>query len=145
MNNKILIILMIAAPLMGRGQDIPKKANTIIIKGVDFLEAANKLLDAGYPIDKKDNDLQTVVSEPQVLKKFATAYITISIRIKDSSAHIFGNSAIYTYGKLSPNNLFTEWKVRNAGMKGSADRVTWDELNAFALSFNKPVEYRIEQ
>lgn len=145
MKYNILSLLIIATPLTGIGQEIPKKANIIIIKGVGFLEAANKLLDAGYPIEQKDNDLQTVVSEPQVLKKFATAYITISIRIKDSSAYIFAKSALYTYGKLNPNNLFTEWRVRNAGMKGSADRVTWDELNTFALSFNKPVEYKIQE
>ena len=42
-----------------------KSSNVIklIVKNVGFNQVCNALLDSGYTIDKKDNDLQTVKTE----------------------------------------------------------------------------------
>lgn len=142
----VITAIMLTISYVCSGQDaIPKKANTIIVKGVAFIEAANKLLDLGYIIETKDNDLQTIKTVPKAVKKYSTAQMYFHIRVKDSSAIIRATAGLYKYGTFTQVNLVYEGQVSYGGMKGSAMRITWDELNAFALSFNKPVEYRIEQ
>jgi len=39
---------------------IPNGSNTILVQNSDFLKACNALIDAGFTIDKKDNELKIV-------------------------------------------------------------------------------------
>lgn len=69
---------------------IPKNCKTIIVKNVGFNEVCNLLLDSGYIIERKDNDIKTLVTEMKPYgKKFNAAY-KINVRIKDSIAYISG-------------------------------------------------------
>lgn len=85
---KVLIIIFFL-PFAAAGQVLPN-ANTIIVKGVGFGQVCNALLDSGYVIDKKDNDLQTVRTESKEYPKMYNAAYKISVRVKDSVAYITG-------------------------------------------------------
>lgn len=67
---------------------IPKEVNTIIIKGVGFNQVCNALLDSGYAIQKKDNELFTVRTEKKEFPRYWSASYVVDIRIKDSIAYI---------------------------------------------------------
>jgi hypothetical protein len=69
---------------------IPVKTNTIIVKGVMFMESCNALLDKGYFIEKKVNDLQIATTEYKEYAKHWNAEFKINIRVKDSALYITG-------------------------------------------------------
>lgn len=54
------------------------------------MEVCNLLLDKGYTIDKKDNDLQTVKTEETQYPKLWNAKYRINVRVKDTVAYISG-------------------------------------------------------
>ena len=71
---------------------IPNGANIIYIQNSDFKKVCNALLDAGFTIDKKDNDLLTADT-----KRPETDFWTpvLFVRIKDSVTSI--RPKIYNY------------------------------------------------
>jgi hypothetical protein len=93
---------------------IPKDANTIIVKGVTFKEAVNRLLEIGL--------------NGEVL-------LTLYTRIKDSNAYIKGDFTI------ALTKDFGVMQVRNAGTNISPLKHAFNSMNNAAISFNKPVEY----
>ena len=133
------------ATFNANGEEIPKKANTIIVKGVTLEEVSNMLLGKGYIIERSDKDLQTVSTTRAVSKRNKALYVGINIRIKNGAAIITGscsNNLEIRLGSIivSPD----DYPIANIGMKCSLFRAAFDELNDFALSFNKPVEYLVE-
>jgi hypothetical protein len=67
-------------------------ANVVYVKNTDFNKVCNALLDAGFTIDKKDNDLKTAdTKEP----KNDFWIPVLSVRIKDSLTII--RPKIYDY------------------------------------------------
>ncbi len=130
---------------IGKGQEIPKKANTIIVHGVTFSEVCNALLDSGYNIDKKDNDLQTVRTEAKQYPKYWNATYIIDIRVKDSIAYISGKLTAPPQGGLFNNEpIFYQTKKDGVPYPKSLFTVAFIWMNNIALSFNKPVEYSIQ-
>ena len=67
-------------------KEIPIGTNTIKVTGVTFKEIANSLLDSGYTVEKKDNDLQTITTDPRPYKNYLHYYVYV--RVKDSVAYI---------------------------------------------------------
>ena len=53
-----------------------------------FLEVCNALLDSGYLISKKDNDLQTASTESKQFPRYWNATYIVKVRVKDSVAYI---------------------------------------------------------
>lgn len=120
------LLLMISAIAFSQ----QKKDNTITVKGVGFMQVCNSLLDAGYVIDKKDNDLQTAETKfKDGTGKAKLCKIRLQVRVKDSTAIITGH-----YYNVLFNNL--EYIVYN---KESGP--CFEEMNQFALSFGKPLIY----
>jgi len=62
--------------------------NIIIAKNVSFKTACEVLMNEGFVIDKKDNDLLTVKTEPKMTKGVWLTTIIVYVRIVDSSARI---------------------------------------------------------
>ena len=124
----------------------PKKANTIIVKGVQFKEVANALLDAGYEIAKSDSSLGTIKTEYKLgTGELKYVKVSIFVRIKDSVATITGK----WYNTIVMNAFASKFTTEdneslivqntNGGYK-----LCFQEMNKLALSFNKPVEYLIK-
>ena len=118
-------------------QDIPKYTNTIVVKGLSFDSAMNLLLDKGFRIEKKDNDLYTFETEPKEASKSSIYIIKLYGRSKDSSIYFTATSDLYG------TNAYNHAKVENRGMKGSFLQKSFIAFNNLILSFNKPVEYQI--
>lgn len=142
---KIGFVLLILLPFIVKAQSIPKDANVIIVKKVGFLEVCNALLDSGYTISKKDNDLQTVSTESKAYPKLWNATYKINIRVKDSIAYISGTFT------GAGGEIWKDVPISNhANKKG----VTYPKsiygypfllLNNFALSFDKEITYSVNR
>lgn len=137
-----LILLFLFAPLIAISQS--KGDNTIVVKGVGFLQVCNALLDAGYIIDKKDDGLQTVKTEFKTGKdKNKWMNLLLNVRIKDSSAIITGQwyNTMFIGSKFLGQDQTIEnstYKIENTHGNPKA---CFKEMKTFALSFKKPVEY----
>lgn len=122
------LVLCLLIPVLSLAQS--KGVNTITVKGVGFMQVCNALLDAGYMIDKKDNDLQTAETKfKDGTGKAKLCKLRLLVRVKDSTAIISGH-----YYNVLFNNL--EYIVYN---KESGP--CFEEMNRFAISFGKEISY----
>lgn len=130
-------LLIVFTGLFVNGQGIMKNANTIVVNNISFDTVVSTLLDKGFYIEKKDKDDRTIKTEPKPIKQNSPILVSMYIRVKDSRAYISGTFTIdgmKDFG-ISP--------IQNKGMNGSPLRNSFNYLNQFALSFGKPVEYKI--
>lgn len=128
-----------------QAQEIPKKTNTIIVKGVTFNEAARQLLDQNFLIDRSDSALQYINTRQRKTNTFWICYLTMNLRVKDSSLIITGTCSDNAESTLWGVTTKTgELPVSYKGEKVGIYKIAFNDMNAFALSFNKPVEYLIQ-
>jgi len=132
---KKLIILILLLPLVSYGQAF-KGAKKIIIKtGLPAKESfdlvANQLLDSGFEIQSKDNDLMTIRTYEKPGKGVACI---LNIRVKDDEVSVKGMFRM-------PDLEETLTEIVNRGMSGSAFKRSFDMMDAFAASMKKPVLY----
>lgn len=143
---KNIIILLSLLPFLANAQTIPKDANVIRVKKVGFLEACNALLDSGYTISKKDNELQTVTTENKQYPKLWNATYKMDIRIKDSIAYISGTVTAPPEGGLFLNEpIFNQTNKKGITFPKSLFGFAFLLINNFALSFNKEISYSIKK
>lgn len=143
---KLLLILFALLPFIINAQNIPKDANVIIVKKVGFLEVCNALLDSGYTISKKDNELQTVSTESKLYPKLYNATYKINIRVKDSTAYISGTVTAPPGGGLYVNEpLFNHTNRKGVTFPKSMFGYPFLLLNNFAQSFKKEISYSINK
>lgn len=137
------IVLLIGVKLQAQQQnDIPANANTIIVKGVTFKSVCMSLLDSGYVIDKKDNDLETVSTLPKEYPKMYNAVYIVNVRVKDSIAYFTGTFTAPPGGGL----FFNEPITNHCNKKGkpypkSFSRYPFMLVNTFVTCFNKEITY----
>lgn len=121
-----------------------KKDNTIRVKGVDFLQVCNVLLDAGYVIEKKDNDLQTVKTEFRPGKdKNRYMNLCLIIRVKDSVAIITGQwyNTLFDGARIAGQEQTlsnSTYKIENTSGNPKA---CFKEMNEFASRLGKDLLY----
>lgn len=126
-----------------QGQNVLPKANVIVVKGVGFKQVCNALLDSGYIIERKDNDLQTARTEHKMYPKYWDATYSIDIRVKDSVAYFTAKFTSPSDGK----GLFKDEPVYNLvngkGVTHSKSLVAYPFtlIQRFTQGFGKPVEY----
>jgi len=140
---KTLFYLLIIFLLSPRSHAQAKGDNTIKVHGISFLEICNALLDAGYAIDKKDNELQTATSEVKDYDKYWNASYKVSLRVKDSIAYITG---LFTAPGRSGGVFKDEPMQYLVNRKGEVQKKALATypfllLNVFALSLGKQVTY----
>lgn len=136
---RLLVLLSIITSITAFSQSIPKDANTIIVKGVTFKEAVNRLLDKGYYIAQSDSIYQTIKTEPKATKANGTVLVTLHVRMKDSNAYITGE---YT---IENTKDFGTMRVRNAGTNISPLKKAFICMNDFAVSLDKPIIYELTE
>lgn len=151
---KYVVILPLLIVISAYSQNIPDKTNTLIIKGATFKEACVALLDKGYTIEKKDDDLQFVRTEPKRYdKKFNAAY-TMNIRAKDSVIIIKGTfTAPYDHFLTKESNRVELFKddplIYRCNKKGEPrsnriDVYGFMQVVKFAKLFEKEISYTKE-
>jgi hypothetical protein len=106
------------------------------------MQVCNALLDSGYVIDKKDNDLLTVSTMQKAYPKLWNAKYAISIRVKDSAAFITGTFT-GANGELFKDDP-VEYLENKKGKPYDKGLLTYPFLliNNFALGFGKEIEYK---
>lgn len=130
---KIILAITFSVGFLFAEAQIPKGANVIKIKDASFKEIATALLDAGYSFYKIDSNYQTLRTELKYIKDYLIQ-IRLEVRVKDSTAFLKGAwESPASSGLLMIENQ--KWK---------SAQITFGEMNRFALSFNKPVEYTTE-
>ena len=128
--------------LMLKAQEIPPNANTIAIKGVTFKQVCMTLLDSGYLIDKKDNDLETVSTAPRDYPKLWNATYVISMRIKDSTCYFTATFTAPPGGGLFYNEpAYNHCKKNGQPLTKSMIRYPFMILNNFVSAFNRQIEF----
>lgn len=131
-------------------QDIPKNANTIIVKGVTFKDVVNRLLDSNYSIAKIDSNFQTVETAPHEVYKNSTPFMMIiKVRVKDSTAIFQGlygnnNKEDFKEGTFSRYMAGVDNVIANYSLWKNRKRNPFKTLNNFALSFGKQIEYKAD-
>lgn len=114
-----------------------KGDNTIIVGGVDFATVCSALLDAGFAIEKKDSDLQTAKTELKAGSgKNKWMKLLFNARVKDSTLYLTGQ----WYNTLSGGPVESE--VQPIANTFGNPKSCFKEMNAFALSFGKPITYK---
>ncbi len=127
-------------------QSIPPKTNTILAHTVTFTGVCNALLDSGYKISKKDNDLQTVETEERHYPNKWNATYHIEIRVKDSVAIIKGLFTVPPGGGLFLNETaFYRTKKNGEPQLESVQSVAFLLVNQFAMSLSRDITYEIRQ
>jgi len=143
---KCVVFTILLVALNAYSQDIPKKANTILIKGVSFKDVETVLLDKGYSFEKVDSNLQTLKTDnKEGSGKTKGLKFHYYVRVKDSTASVRGewfNPSVIgtTFLGVQSNVENSTFKIENTG----AAKKCFDEMNQLALSFKKPVEYLIQ-
>jgi len=138
---KKLFLLIMLSPLFVHSQDIPKNANTIIIKGVSFEQVVNNLLDSGFKIDKIDKEYHTVKTEYRKVCTDCVPELYLDVRVKDSIATITGK------WKSTANLFFPATTNENAyifEIKNERDKVPkrcFAIMNNFAKALNSQISY----
>jgi hypothetical protein len=128
------LILLLILPAFTFAQ--PKNAKTIIVKHATFLQVCGAILDNGYTIDKKDNDLQTVRTEYREYDKLWNMTYCINVRVKDSTAYITGMLG----GSLSGEPIFNQTKNGETAPK-SLFGYGFLKMKAFAESLKGEISY----
>ena len=83
-----------------------------MVKGVSFKDVCNRLLDSGYSIQTKDNDLERVRTEPEQYPKYWNAIYVVNVRVKDSVAYISGTLTAPPQGGLLITSLYFIKQIR---------------------------------
>lgn len=123
---RLIFILLVSSTCFAQ----PKGTNVIKITGVAFREVAQRLVDSGFFFQKIDSNYQILRTEFKEVNRYNVSY---EVRVKDSVATITG---LWESGNIT-------FDIKN--VKFSVYRDTFADLNKFALSFNKPVEYVIKK
>lgn len=139
-----IFALVVFANSYSQNLTIPKGTNTIKVIGVNFKDIANSLLDAGYSFEKIDSNYNTIKTDFKTGKdKGKYTKLRLLIRVKDSTAIVTGE---WYNAMLIGSRLFgVEQTIENNTEKieytyGNPKNL-FNEMNTFALSFKKPVEY----
>jgi hypothetical protein len=138
----VFLTLLLLNSLFSFSQNIPKDVNVISVRGVKFIDVCNALLDSGYTIEKKDNDLQTAQTGIKEYPRYWNATYVFHVRVKDSILYLSATFTAPPHGELfsnepAGNRLNKKGKVLYKSMDGYIFLL----LNGFALSFNKEVAY----
>lgn len=139
MNHVIILLLL---PSFSLAQPIPRNANTIVVRGISFAEACGRLLELGYSIESKDNDLMTARTERRLFPDKYNAEYAINIRVADTALYISGTLNAPPGGALFKNEPI----VAVLNRKGELSyRDLWGYafslMQNYALTFDKKIDY----
>lgn len=122
----------------------PKGASTIRVLGVTFDELTNALLDKGFQFDRVDSNLLALRTDfIDGSGKNKWIKYRIIARVKDSTAIIVGEwyNTLFIGHKLLGQEQTIENSTYKIEYSTGAPKKCFIEMDNFAKTFNKPVEY----
>jgi hypothetical protein len=132
-------------------QEIPINTSVILVHSITFKDAVNRLLDSGYSLKKIDSNFNIVETEPKDIDNGGfIQQMILKVRVQDSIATITGLFGFpdNTNGQFKPGSIGAiisgvDTPIQNFKAWRHRKRITpFGHMNNFALSFNKPVEYK---
>jgi hypothetical protein len=117
-----------------------KHDNAVVVSHLTFKESMLICMNAGYTIATKDDSLQFFSTTSRADKHYHE--IVYHVRIKDSVAIITGDvnlNLTLTLGEVSAKTPIQQ--IEFIGMKGSANKQSWNSMDDFAKLFGKPISY----
>lgn len=148
---KLIILLLLisikseAQQQTPKAQEPPKKASKIIVAPNDTAILLNRialtLLDKGFEIDKKDNEIRTITTKERSMPK-GSAQTKIQARINDTAIVFTSSLCVQIEFNLSGVTAKPTFDpVTYSGIKGSYMRVAWNELEEIARKFGDKIVY----
>ena len=128
---KMFIMLLIAAvPSAAFSQS---NGNHVIkISGIGIEQLVRGFLDAGYTIEKSEASLSIIITH---LKEAGKANVATQIKAKIQEGSVWLSGEYIEPGKDQNPSPITD-----SGVPGSPCKESWNILQTFAQSFNKPLE-----
>lgn len=147
MRHPILIVLLIF-PCYLNAQEAPLNAIEIEIKGITFKELVNRLLDSNYSMNKIDSNFQYVETAP-IKRAGATGSFTMKVRVKDSSAFLngtirFGDKTDFRANSIGWHLAGSDYPLINSKAWKRKKYNPFKVMNNYALSFGKPISYKVK-
>lgn len=143
-SNKFLISVLISLIFYTICQAQSKGDNAIKVKEMSFAHVCEGLLDAGYNIEKKDADLQTVETGYKTgIGKNKWMKLKLLIRVKDSTAIISGfwyNTMMLGHKILGQEQTIETLAMPIENTNGNP-KACFKEMSAFANTLGKNIEY----
>lgn len=137
----LIIIIVFTHSIICYCQTIPPNANTIIVKNISFMQICNALLDAGYTIEKKDNELQTARTEPKAYPKYWNGKYRINVRVVDSVAFLSGTFTLGGGELFKDDPIYHHTNKKGKPYPKSGIGYPFILLNDFAKSLKREIEY----
>lgn len=141
---RLILFCLFLIAVSAQGQNIPCGASTIIVHNVSFKSVCNSLLDSGYSIDRKDNDLQTVSTQPRACPKRFSATYVIHARIKDSAVHFTVTFNAPKDGSIVRNEPSIYKCKKNGKPIDNIFTYPFTLLDSFAGTFGDKREYKTQ-
>lgn len=135
---KVFFALLLFLPVASLSQEPPKNATGITVAGTDLLTVANALLDKGFKIDKKDNELGTLKTEERGYENNIW-YLVIDVRVKDSIAHITGQVKVMVSPVGNTRRVYEP--VIYKGMKKAPYKLAFAEMEEVARSLKGEISF----
>lgn len=132
-------LLLIATSI--KAQDILCGAKTITVHNVSFTKVCNSLLDSGYLLERKDNDLQTVSTQARAYPKRFSATYVINVRVIDSVANFTVTFNAPKDGSIVRNEPSVYKCKKNGKPIDNIFTYPFTLVNSFIKGFGKEVIY----
>lgn len=144
---KNLILLLLVLPFVGLSQEIPKKADIIVISNdksasENFILVKQTLSDNGIEISSQDRDVFQIKGGPIAASKNAVTSFYL-FKCKDNSIVMTGKFKSGIELNLGGTTATDELDViSNRGMSGSMYKRSFNSMNDFAKKLGNNVAYK---
>jgi hypothetical protein len=139
---KLIYLAALLLPFYVKAQNIQCGATTIAVPGLSFKQVCVSLLESGYIIDKKDNDLETVSTQSRHYPKRYSATYIIHARIKDSTAYFTVTFTAPTDGSIVKNEPSIFKYTKKGKPIDNIFTYPFAIVGYFVKGFRRPVEYK---
>lgn len=126
---KIIILCFLVLPFCAIAQK--QDASAIKVSGLNIQQLIKGFLQSGYSIKKSEGSLQYIFTAPKKLTYNIVAQLKAEIK-KD---------CIILYGHYADHDNDNFKKIESSITDNELAVKSWEELQRFAVSFNKPLEY----
>jgi hypothetical protein len=135
MKSILSLFLLVFISVAAYGQEIPVKANTIVITLADTSHLRETILkvlaEKDYTVKNTAKASSTIFTNAKTLKNCRVSLIT---DVKGSEVLLTGNIVVVGQGNM---------RIENKGAKGTPILAAWEEMDKVAKAFGGKLKYEI--
>lgn len=137
MKNLLLLAFITFMSTFGYAQEVPDKANTIIVTLPDSNNVHDKVLkvltNKGYTVNARGNKPKKITTEAKTLKN--KSRMSLATELKGNEVVLTGNIVVVGQGDM---------RIEHKGKKGTAIMDAWEEMEKVAKSMGGKVSYEVK-